>query len=36
MYSTFDLLVAIILSALSTAACSETLHFIKDRKKGRR
>lgn len=33
MYTTFHLYVAIILSALSTAAVSETLHWIKDRKK---
>lgn len=33
MYTNIHLYVAIILSSLSTAAVSETLHWFKDRKK---
>lgn len=33
MYTNFHLYVAIILSALCTAAAIETLHWIKDRKR---
>lgn len=33
MHTTFQLIVAITLTAFVTAAACETLHFIKDRKK---
>lgn len=33
MYSTIHIIVAVVLTAFVTAAVSETMHWLKDRKK---